>query len=151
MRLWYMSPPPKQYLGLRVEGLRVHGTPPCRAQDRLLPARRTGKQEEVVVVEEEDGRAIAVIVGRVSSSSFEVLVSPSIRLTKNLYHEMVCKTIVASYKFPKTSKLQPIESLYRPGSSTLSHIMYLSTSFWRPWSLGNLNLVDYFPPGAQAC
>jgi len=34
------------------------------------------------------------------------LVSPSIRLTKNLYHEMICKTIVTSYKFPKTSKLE---------------------------------------------
>ena len=47
--------------------------------------------------------------------------SPSIRLTKNLFHEMICKTIVTSYKFPKTSKLQlkrgqhlP-QSLYRRG------------------------------------
>jgi len=49
-------------------------------------------------------RAMAVIVGRVSSWGFEVLVSPSIRLTKNLYHEMICKTIVTSYKFPKNFK-----------------------------------------------
>jgi len=36
------------------------------------------------------------------------------------------------------------------GYSAHKKIVYMTMSYRGPWRLGNLNLVDYFPPGSQA-
>ena len=37
------------------------------------------------------------------------------------------------------------------GGRILSCSIWQAPHFWGPWSLGNLDLADYFPPESQAC